>query len=146
MLGVDVRFTKHSIRCRWVFVFRFWPVQRLATGWPRCRSSALVWARCFSFPCCQERFRTHQASYPIGTGNSLPGDKAQRCEAGHSPPSPGPRIRGFINPLHHIPSWSIAELVKHWDHLYFFTLCLSGTGRNMKVLSLPRLETQPSLQ
>jgi hypothetical protein len=48
----------------------------------------------------------HRASYPMGTRDDFPGDKAQGCETDHSPPS-GAEVKNgrAIPPLPHMCSW-----------------------------------------
>jgi hypothetical protein len=48
---------------------------------------------------------THPASYPMGTGGSLPGVKRPKSEADHSPPSSAEVMSGgAIHPLPHMSS------------------------------------------
>jgi hypothetical protein len=50
---------------------------------------------------------THPASYPMGTEGAFPGGKPA-APATHLELGPRSRIRGYIHPLPHTPSWRSA--------------------------------------
>jgi hypothetical protein len=74
----------------------------------------------------QNGSRAHPASYPMGTRDSFPGDKAAGREADHSPPSSA-EVKEWVELYVHSPNtppWRGAQL-KHRDNLNFtFTFTL----------------------
>jgi hypothetical protein len=68
---------------------------------------------------------TVPSSYPIGIGGSIPGERLPGREADYSPPFVAEvKNGGAISPLPHIPSWHIAELIKHRAKFCFFFFLL----------------------
>jgi hypothetical protein len=74
----------------------------------------------------------HSVSYPMGTGDSFPGDKAAGHEADHSPPSSVEfKNGGAMPPLPHTSSWHSAWSIKHRDNFTFLFFFLYGAAAHI---------------